>query len=162
MSHRCHITARDAKVDLLIGTGVAQWNKKLVFHEHGPGSIEFKSMGEHAFMIEPHMIYRCHKYAFSDIAGFRGIYIPNELSSKKALDLLRVLTVIKTRLVSGIYQNSQSFHFKWNRLIVILWVNTSALLLILVLILDLIGIKKNQCPLRIIIWLTLIFYIFKI
>lgn len=75
-------------------------DKKLVFHEHGPGSIELKSMGEYAFMIEPSMIYCCHKCAISDIAAFKGIYIPNELSIKKALNLLRVLTVIKTRLVS--------------------------------------------------------------
>lgn len=44
------------------------------------GSI---SAEEYALMMEPQMIYCCYKSAFSDIAEFKGIYIPDELSIKK-------------------------------------------------------------------------------
>lgn len=117
--------------------GCTMKHKKLVFHEHGPGSIEFKSMGEHAFMIEPHMIYRCHKCAFSDIAGFRGNLYSKWIIYQKSTWPPESFNCDKDQAcvrqaMRGIYQSSQSFHFKWNRLIVILFnkYNTSALLLI--------------------------------
>ena len=92
-----------------------------------PDSIGSKSMREYAFMMEPRMIYGRHKCASCDIAELGGIYIPNELSIKRSLNLRRVWTVIKTRLLSEGDETSVRastyflilFHNRWNRIIVI-------------------------------------------
>lgn len=99
-SFTCHIAARDAEVDLLIRTGLHNEGQEIGVPLTGPGLYRLQINGGNAFMIEPHMIYCCHKCAFSDIAELRGIYIPNELSIKKSLKNVRVWTVVKTGLVS--------------------------------------------------------------
>lgn len=53
------------------------------------------------------MIYSWHECAFGDIAQLKIIYILNELSVRKSLNLVRVLTVMKTgTMMKGIYSSS--------------------------------------------------------
>lgn len=97
-SFTCHIAAQDVGVDLLLGTGLHSEGQDIGVPLTRPTFYRLQinwGGGEYAFMLEPQMIYCCHKCALSDIAEFKGIYILNELSIKKALNLLRVLTVIK-------------------------------------------------------------------